>query len=170
MDKKTSLRLQAKKIRKELDIVHVSNIITDKISGLDIFKNAQNIMIYYPLENEINVLGLLDFPDKNFFLPRMNDKNLECCPYKKGDILKCLKYNIQEPITQCIECPILDLIIVPALAIDANGNRLGYGGGFYDRFLKKIKTTTLTPIAKDLIFDEIPTEEFDVQIDLIISE
>jgi len=43
MDKKTSLRLQAKKIRKELDIVHVSNIITDKISGLDIFKNAQNI-------------------------------------------------------------------------------------------------------------------------------
>ena len=170
MDKKTSLRIKAKEIRKSLNIKQIGNILADKIVELEQFKQAQNIMIYYPLDNEIDILKLLDSEDKNFFLPRMNGKNLECCPFKKGDILKKAKYNIQEPITECVICPQLDLIIVPALAVDISGNRLGYGGGFYDRFLANNKALTLTPIPKELIFDNIPSEKFDIKIDLIISD
>ena len=64
----------------------------------------------------------------------------------------------------------MDIIFVPALAVDNEGNRLGYGGGFYDRFLKDLKTTKIVPISKSLVFDNIPTEDFDIKIDMIITD
>ena len=175
MDKKTSLRLQAKSIRKKLNIANISNKITDNILKSNIFSDSKNIMIYYPLENEIDVLGLMNAKNKNFYLPRMNDTNLECCPFRIGDKLNSTKYKIKEPYTNCIECSQLDLIVIPALAIDKNGNRLGYGGGFYDRFLSDVRKInqsfkTLVPISHDLVFDEIPHEDFDIKIDYFVTE
>ena len=169
MDKKTSLRLKSKQIRSNLDINKISNILTEKIRELDVYKQAQNIMLYYPLENEINLTGLLH-DKKNFYLPRMNGKNLECCPYKYGDVLKKAKYNILEPFSECILCPVLDLVITPALCADRKGNRLGYGGGFYDRFLKTGDWKTLLALPHELLFDEIPSEELDVKINYIVTE
>lgn len=169
MDKKISLRLKAKEIRNSLDIDNISNILIEKIRHLDIYKYSKNVMIFYPLKNEINLLKLLD-DNKNFFLPRMNGKTLECCPYKKNDRLKTVKFNIKEPETECVECPNLDLVITPALAVDKKGNRLGYGGGFYDRFLSKINSKTLTPLPKELVFDNVPSEKFDIKIDYIITD
>lgn len=170
MNNKTSLRLKAKEIRNNLDINRISDLIVKNIAHSDIFKDSKNIMIFYPLKTEINVLKLLDYENKNFFLPRMNGKNLECCPYKKGDSLNTAKYNIKEPKTECILCPKLDLIIVPALAVDKYGNRLGYGGGFYDKFLKTIQALKLVPISQDLVFESVPAEEFDVKIDCFVTE
>ena len=170
MDNKTSLRIKAKNIRNNLDIKQISKKIVFNLTQSDIFKTSSNIMLFYPLEKEINLLDLLDFEDRNFYLPRMNGKNLECCPYKKGDDLVIKKYNIKEPQTECISCPKLDLIIIPALAIDKYGNRLGYGGGFYDRFLVNIKTIKLVPIAEKLIFESIPQEIFDIKIDYFVTE
>ena len=169
MDKKTSLRLKSKQIRSNLDINKISNILTEKIRELDVYKQAQNIMLYYPLENEINLTGLLH-DKKNFYLPRMNGKNLECCPYKYGDVLKKAKYNILEPLSECILCPVLDLGITPALCADRKGNRLGYGGGFYDRVLKTGDWKTLLALPHELLFDEIPSEELDVKINYIVTE
>ena len=169
MDKKISLRLKAKEIRNSLDIANISNILTEKIRHLDIYKYSKNVMIFYPLKNEINLLKLLD-DNKNFFLPRMNGKTLECCPYKKNDRLKTVKFNIKEPETECVECPNLDLVITPALAVDKKGNRLGYGGGFYDRFLSKINSKTLVALPQDLLFDNVPCEKFDIKIDYIITD
>lgn len=170
MDKKTPLRLKAKQIRNNLDIVQKSDSIVSRIKKSEIYKNAQNIMIYYPLEHEINVLNLTNDTHKNFYLPRMNGKELECCPYTKSDTLKKGKFNIQEPKTECILCPNLDLIIIPALAADKNGNRLGYGGGFYDRFLKKGNWKKLVVLPQELVFDEIPAEEFDVKVNYIVTD
>lgn len=170
MNNKTSLRLKSKEIRAGLDIKQISSLIVKNIIESEIFQKAQDIMIFYPLKDEINLLGLLDISNKNFYLPRMNGKNLECCPYKKGDSLKVAKYNILEPQTECITCPKLDLIIVPALAIDMKGNRLGYGGGFYDRFLAKINTTTMVAVAEQLVFKNIPSEEFDIKMDYLVTE
>lgn len=169
MCKKISLRLKAKEIRNSLDINNISNILAKKIRNLDIYKQSQNIMLFYPLKQEINLLELLS-DNKTFFLPRMKGQTLECCPYKKGDNLKTVKFNIMEPETKCVECPNLDLIIVPALAIDEKGNRLGYGGGFYDRFLSKVNSKTLVCLPKELVFENIPNEKFDIKIDYIITD
>ena len=170
MDKKISLRLKAKEIRSSLDIDNISNILTEKIRHLDIYKYSKNVMIFYPLKDEINLLRLLD-DDKNFFLPRMNGKTLECCPYKKGDSLNSVKFNIKEPETECIECPNLDLVITPALAVDKKGNRLGYGGGFYDKFLEKHNKIKRISLCYNFqIIENVPNEEFDKRIDTIITE
>ena len=166
--KKKELRITAKEIRKSLDIATVSKNIVAKILELDIYKSAKNVMIFYPLKDEIDLLKLAEDNHKNFYLPRVNGEKLECCPLKGG--LKQGRFGIMEPVSECVICPNLDIIFVPALAVDNEGNRLGYGGGFYDRFLKDIKTTKIVPISKSLVFDNIPTEDFDIKIDMIITD
>ena len=67
---------------------------------------------------------------------------------------------------------VLDLIFVPALAVDTAGSRLGYGKGYYDRFLEEISAQSITvvPIPSELIFKELPKEKHDKSVDYIISE
>ena len=64
----------------------------------------------------------------------------------------------------------IDLIIVPALCCDKNGYRLGYGGGYYDRFLKDYKGIKVVCLPKQLIFDTIYHEVHDIKMDYIITE
>ena len=84
-------------------------------------------------------------------------------------------YNIREPKPECspaINIKDLDVVIVPAVAYDKNCYRLGYGGGFYDRFLENLRKDAVTiGIAFDLqIFDEVPKEAHDAQLDYIVTE
>ena len=167
MENKADLRIKAKNIRKGLDIKHISEIACKKISNLKEFQQAKNVMIFYPLEFEVNLLSLIS-KDKNFYLPRMNGENLEVCPYKKGDTLNLSRFKTQEPITKAISPNILDLIIVPALIVDKNNYRLGYGKGFYDRLISKTKAKTIVPISKELLIDCLPTEQHDKKIDIVI--
>ena len=84
-------------------------------------------------------------------------------------------YNIREPKPECspaINIKDLDVVIVPAVAYDNKCYRLGYGGGFYDRFLENLRKDAVTiGIAFDLqIFDEVPKEAHDAQLDYIVTE
>jgi len=171
MKNKIELRLFAKKQRQNLNINSISKSILVKIKTLDVFISAKNIMLFYPLENEINLLPLLKTEDKNFFLPRMTEnKSLECCPFSLEDELIEKKFCVKEPLTKaCSKCDV-DLIIAPALCVDYKGNRLGYGAGFYDRFFEDINCTKIVPISDTLILENIPTDAFDKKIDIIISE
>jgi len=168
MDNKTDLRIKAKNIRKTLDIENISKVLCQKIKLSDIYKNAENVLIFYPLPNEINLLELLS-DDKNFFLPRINGENLEICPYKQGDILKESSFKTKEPTSDAKNADILDLIILPALAADKNNYRLGYGKGYYDRLLSVTKAKTILPISKELVFDKLPIENHDMPVDIVIT-
>lgn len=168
MDSKSDLRKKAKCIRKSLSIAEKSKIAIEKIRGNTLYIPAKNVLIYYPLRYELNLLALLD-DEKNFYLPRVCGENLQICPFKKGDKLVTSSFNICEPCSNSINPRNLDLVVVPALMADKSGFRLGYGGGFYDRFLVKNNTVkTILPIAKELIVEELPHEEFDIKIDEII--
>lgn len=168
MDSKSDLRKKAKCIRKSLSIAEKSTIAIEKIRGNTLYIPAKNVLIYYPLRYELNLLALLD-DEKNFYLPRVCGENLQICPFKKGDKLVASSFNICEPCSNSINPRNLDLVVVPALMADKSGFRLGYGGGFYDRFLVKNNTVkTILPIAKELIIEELPHEEFDIKIDEII--
>lgn len=168
MDSKIDLRNIAKEIRKTLDIDVISCEAAAKIRELEVYKNARNVLIFYPMKYEINVLELLN-DDKNFYLPRVCDKLLSVCPFKKGDKLIKSDFNVCEPCSNAIPPETLDLIIVPALMADKNNYRLGYGGGFYDRFLAEYpEIPTILPIAKKLCIEDLPHENFDVKIDEII--
>lgn len=170
MNTKSSLRTKAKDIRKNLNIEKISEQIVKKIKQLEIYQTAKNIMIFYPTNYEINLLNLLD-DRKNFFLPKVSGLELMVCPYNKNEKLEKSSFNIFEPCSYPQNPEILDLVIVPALMADKNGYRLGYGGGFYDRFIPTLKAEckTLTVVPFELFVEELPQEEFDIKTDLVIT-
>lgn len=166
---KKQLRKWAKEERKKLDITGLSSILVQKLKETDEYKQAKNIMLFYPLEYEINLLELLEDKTKYFYLPKIVGENLLCCPYKDGDELCESCFKTKEPLTNPVNESIIDLVIVPALAVDKNNYRLGYGGGFYDRFLAKVVAKTVVCISKVFVLDTIYPEEHDRQIDKIIN-
>ena len=88
------------------------------------------------------------------------------------DPLQVNKYGIPEPISNKIKYP--DILIVPLVAYDKNFNRIGYGGGFYDRYIKKIKKNKkIITIGLAYSFQKvkkIPINEYDIKLDFIVTE
>ena len=169
MDKK-SLRIWAKNERVKLDIQALSDCIAENLIKTDVYKNALNILFFYPLKDEINLLSLLKDSSKTFYLPKIDGENLLCCPYKEGDDTCLSCFNTCEPLTGPCEKRLIDLVIVPALACDKNGYRLGYGGGFYDRFLNGFLGLKIACIPSKLLVDNVYPESHDVKMDYIITE
>lgn len=165
---KQQLRIWAKEERKKLNIELLSRELVKKLQSTIEYNQAQNIMIFYPLKNEINLLELLNDTTKNFYLPRIDSEKLLCCPFKKGDKLCESCFKTKEPLSEPTQ-NILDLVIVPALAVDKNNYRLGYGGGYYDRFLTGENIYKIVCIPKELLIETIYPEKFDIQIDKIIT-
>jgi 5-formyltetrahydrofolate cyclo-ligase len=167
---KTDLRKQAKTIRKTLNIQNKSEKIVEKIKNLKEYQNAKHVMLFYPTTFEVNLLSLLT-DEKNFYFPKVNRETMLVCPYSENIELKKSKFNILEPCSNPIDANILELIIVPALMVDKNKYRLGYGGGFYDKFLtKNPNITTICPIFSELYVENIPHEKFDIPIDIVVYD
>lgn len=169
MDKKTDLRIWAKGLRKNLDVSTKSLVIVKNIRNLECYKMAKHVMIFYPKKYEVNLLALLD-DDKEFYLPRVSGENLLVCPYKKDDEISISDFNICEPCSNPVDASCLDLILAPALVVDKNNYRLGYGGGFYDRLLSKNTVKSIVPIPKDFVVECLPIEETDIPVDIVVTD
>ena len=165
---KSDLRKWAKEIRKNCN--DCGEILSNKIAELEVYKNARHIMLFYPMKYEVNLLSLLNDSNKNFYLPRINGSELLVCPYKKGDTLLKSKYNTFEPLSKAVNKDILDVVIIPALCCDKNYCRLGYGGGFYDRFLADCASFKIACISKKLLVDTVFPEKYDIPMDLIVTD
>ncbi len=149
----------------------ISKLITENIVKSDVFKNAKNIMFFYPLDEEINLLELLKYADKNFYFPKCDGKNLLVCP--NCNEFSENKYKVKEPCCEPLDdLSLLDIIFTPALCADLRFFRLGYGAGYYDKFLSnpKIKAKKIIPISEHLICRELCTDDYDVKCDAIVCE
>ena len=170
MNNKQQLRTWAKEERKKFDMLKTSENLVRKLMDTEEYRQAKNIMIFYPKKDEVNLLALLEDETKNFYLPKIQDKELLCCPYKKGDELCESCFRTKEPTTSSVDKNLIDLVIVPALAVDKKGYRLGYGGGYYDRFLADVNNVIkLVCIPKDFILETIYPEQYDIQISFVIT-
>ncbi|MCD8025239.1 MAG: 5-formyltetrahydrofolate cyclo-ligase [Candidatus Gastranaerophilales bacterium] len=167
---KSFLRKKNIALRKNLDNIKASRVIVSKILRGEAFLNAENILIFYPLKYEINLLELLNVPDKKFFLPRTNGDKLEICPFE-GKLFKS-KFNILEPETPAIDVSIIDLAYIPAVAADKNLNRIGYGKGYYDRLFsdENFRAQKIIVIQKELVIDFIPADKSDRKADFILTD
>lgn len=169
--KKQELRANAKSLRRTRDFSSHTNEILRNITKNFVYNSSQNLMLYYPIGKEINLLPLIE-SKKRISFPRIIEN--EIVPYLYGKDFFYGKYNIKEPLNtprQAI-CE-LDLVILPALCADVNGYRIGYGKGYYDRFIKKLnrkRTKLITVIYDEFIVDDIEPDEFDEKSDFIISE
>ena len=166
---KKELRKWVKEERKNFDINTLSHKLVYKLTETIDYKQAKNIMIFYPKEDEINLLSLLEDKSKNFFLPKINGNNLLCCPYCQYDELYDSVFKTKEPFSEPIEKNLIDLVIIPALAVDKNNYRLGYGGGYYDRFLTDISAKKIVCIPKKFLLETVYPETHDIKIDTIIT-
>ena len=176
MKDKSDLRNFAKTIRNSLNfdqINEISSCILNKICASDVYKNSKNIMIYYPINNEVSLIDLIFKNDKNFYFPVVSDDDMFCVRFDKELGFKTGKFGISEPIGSIItDYSFLDLILVPALAVDIYGYRVGYGKGYYDKFLKKCHSScrTMIPIYSQLILKNIPKDDWDIPVDYIVTE
>lgn len=167
---KTSQRTIAKKIRSGIDMAKISEMIVQNIRQSEVYKNSKNIMLFYPLKTEVNLLELLKDPDKNFFLPRTKGNLIECCPYKSKDELKQSEFSVLEPVCKAVNPDKIDLVFVPALCADKSCFRLGYGKGYYDRFLSDFKGKSVIVLPDELVFDKICIDSHDIPCTMIITQ
>lgn len=180
-NKKSKLRKQVLKERDRLDTQtwqRKSDLITDKVLKLEEFVKAHFIHVYVSMNerNEVSTDTLVDVlleSDKKVIVPVTNfdDGTLTHSLLTDVNDLKKNKWGVKEPeVVHEIDISDLDLIIIPMVAADRSGNRLGYGKGFYDRFLNESKAFKAGLVFSDFIFKEIPTESFDEKLDAIISD
>ena len=178
--KKDEIRKQILEKRSSLSLEKVnkkSELIIENLAPY--LKNAQNIMIFMDMKNEVRITKLIElYPEKNFFISKIvNSKNKE---------MKINKYNENELVLHKFgyyesssddfyDEKILDIVIVPALAFDSSKNRIGFGGGYYDTFLNKVrgknKNTLFIGVCYDFqMIEEVPIEGHDVTLDFVINE
>lgn len=169
--KKEYLREHAKKLRHNAVFDDYTVTLMENIKKTIVYNSSQNLMLYYPLKKEINLLPFIETKKKISFPCIKND---EIVPYLCGNEFCCGKFNIQEPVnTPKQNINELDLIIMPALCADLNGYRIGYGKGYYDRFIKKLnrkRTKLITVVWDAFIVDDIEPDEFDEKSDYVITE
>ena len=138
--------------------------------------SLKNIGGYYPCNHEIDDLDLLNFlrnKKANISLPIIRENNqMDFFEWTNNDPLKINQYGIAEPISVRKIYP--DIIFIPLVAYDLYLNRLGYGGGFYDRYLEKIdKIKKILKIGLGFSYqklNKIPINKYDKKLDLIITE
>ena len=175
--KKSEIRNKIIKLRKEN---YSKDLRIDFRSIIKILKKRKQkkkiIGGYYPYNHEVNVMPLLEkFEKSNYIisLPKIGkNSNMNFFVWSTNDPLNINEYGIPEPITNRMIFP--DVLLVPLVAYDKNFNRVGYGGGFYDRYIKRIKK------IKDILtiglafsyqkVKKIPIEKNDIKIDFIITE
>ena len=184
---KTDLQIKKDKIRKE--ILAKRNILSDKdinkksdsiIKNLASYiENVQNIMIFMDMKTEVKITKLLElYPKKNFFISKItNSKNREMKinKYNKNELILHKFGYYESSSNDFYDEEILDVVIVPALAFDSKKNRIGFGGGYYDTFLEKVRKKNnkvlFIGVCYDFqIIDSVPTEKHDVTLDFVVGE
>ncbi len=159
---------------------NAQNLSIDFKSILRVIKRKKNIGknlgSYYPYNYEVNTIQILEkFEKLNYqlSLPKIS-KNSQMSFYNWStkDPLVINKYGIPEPISNKIIYP--DILLVPLVAFDKDLNRIGYGGGYYDRYIKKIKKIKkIITIGLAFSFQKvtkIPIEKNDIKLDFIVTE
>ena len=174
---KSEIRKKILKIRKnnfskdkEVDFKNILRILKKREIS------SKTIGGYYPYNHEVNPIKILEkFEKLNFqiSLPKIQKQsqmNFFC--WSNKDPLSINKYGIPEPTSNKIVYP--SVLLMPLVAFDKSFNRIGYGGGFYDRYIDKTKKNKkIITIGLAYSFQEVkrvPTNKYDIKLDFIVTE
>ncbi len=182
---KSALRKQALSQRKQLPISEISEAICLRIAGFSGFKSAERVFFYYPIKNELDLRPLVrQHPEKEWFLPVVPPgQEMHFVPCGDFEHLQAGNYGIAEP--QAPENAELrvhppnvrdeDCLILPGLLFDRQGFRLGYGKGYFDRFLEAARQAGKQPllvgaVPAALLMEILPRDSWDQPAQWIITE
>lgn len=178
---KEELRGQLLKLRKSLseqEFRDRSRKIVARLQSLPEFTNASTIHCYVSMNDrrEVDTHTLIRQmlqTDKEVVVPitQFEDGTLRHVKLDSFDDLRENKWGVLEPEdNQQVPLDELDVVIVPMVAGDMDCNRMGYGKGFYDRFLKDVACPKIGLLFEQNILDQLPVEEFDIALDNIVTE
>ena len=137
------------------------------------FRLANSIGMYYPIGSEVPTQDIMQEAisnGKEILLPKVIGKELEFRKIKDFSDLEKGSFDIMEPKDGCDTSDKFDVILVPTVGISRNGYRLGYGYGFYDRFLAKTKAVTISLTYAKQVVKSVPKTQDDVRINWIVTE
>ncbi len=149
--------------------------IAEKIIALEEYKNAKTVMVYSVIGSEVNLESLINdalLKNKTVCFPRCikETRQMDAVAVLDLSTLKSGAYGIKEPIGDGIDPKKIDLCIVPIVAFTKNKDRLGYGGGYYDRFLLKTKALKMGVAYSSQEIDNVYPEDTDIPLDIIVTE
>jgi len=178
-----SVNIQKSALRKHLlekrdaTSAELRNILSEKIhenlKKISSYTNSQNIACYFPIGSEVNthdiMLNILK-QGKNLLLPRAVDNNIQFYIVSNLEKLERGSFEIMEPKDSCEKAKKIDCVLIPTVGVSKLGVRLGYGHGYYDRFLSSIDAVKISLTYSKQIVKSIPSDSHDIKIDWIVTE
>ena len=151
----------------------ISKQIHENLKKNSSFTNAQNIACYFPIGSEINTHDImLDIlkQGKNLLLPRIIDDDIEFYIISNLEKLEKGNFEIMEPKDNCEKAKKIDCILIPTVGVSKLGVRLGYGKGYYDKFLSSTDAVKISLTYSKQIVKSIPNDSHDIKVDWIVTE
>lgn len=177
METKKELRTNYKKMRNEIPEEtreELSAEICGHILGSRLYQQAEIIFAYYPLGNEVSLLPVIEDAlsnGKRIAFPKVEGEDMEFYQVKELTELKEGYYHVMEPVTESAAEEEDALVLTPGVVFDMDGNRIGYGKGFYDRYLDRHPECITLGIAYEAqIVESFEADMRDKRMDYIVTE
>lgn len=180
MDDKKTLRQLIKRLKSEHPMTasqrfELGNLVIATIeTQCANFVNARQILIYHELPDELPLSQAAQrwtAMGKKIYLPRIKGDDLEVVPCE-GTLKPDPRFGVEEPCGPAVDASAIDMVIVPAVALDRHGNRLGRGKGYYDKFLRSLTGATTVGVGVGYDFqlvEHVPVDAHDVPLQFIVT-
>jgi len=165
--------LEKKKRLDKEEVVEKGNIVKEKLFSLEEYKKAKTVMFFVSFGKEIYTHDMVDeaLKHKKVIVPKIVEFELFPCVINDFSEMQPGKYRILEPVDMHrIDPAGIDVVLVPGIAFDKRGYRIGFGKGYYDSFLKGLNALKIGLCMDFQIIDKIPNDEWDVKMDMVVSE
>ncbi|BES61090.1 5-formyltetrahydrofolate cyclo-ligase [Dysgonomonas capnocytophagoides] len=180
---KRNIDSEKEKLRKEIadkkreftqeDLLRMSEEVFSVLEITGSFRDASTIFIYNSMSDEVATRDFIEKwkHEKNFYFPVVVNNNLVFRHFTENTTYTKSKIGVDEPSgVDFLDFGKIDMVIVPGVAFDRKGNRLGRGKGYYDHFLSGIKAPKVGVCFDFQLYDQVPVSENDVKMDVIVAE
>lgn len=180
---KDSIRKQVLAVRNNLsdnEVQSLSDNIFGNLIRNSFFESSSHVMVYLDFKREVRTDTVINHclsKGKKVYIPICIPETHEISISRLTGLeeLQSGHFGIREPKLSHIrlsDSSLIDLVLVPGVAFDANGNRIGFGAGYYDRFMKRLKAGAVkAALAYSFqVVDRVPSDEYDIPVDYIVTE
>jgi len=177
-NQKLQLRKRCHQIRRSLSDElrsQVSQAICASLEAWPTFQKSETILSYMPIKGEVDLTSLFErYPKKHWALPRIlpgEEHRMAFHPYDSTRLVHhAFGMAEPDPDLPVIAKGEIELCLAPGLAFDRHGWRLGYGGGYFDRFLKGFSGTSVGVVYQELLLGAVPHSKFDIPMNWLVTE
>lgn len=150
-----------------------SRVICDAIMPIIARARAKHIMLYNAFGSEVDLGALIPVlwhAGMHTYFPVMDGRRIHAVPFNSRTKYKAAAFGIREPVGEPADPALLDICLIPGVAFTRSGHRLGYGVGYYDRFLPQTQAQRIGVCFAAQLFSSLPVDEHDCIMDTIINE